>query len=197
MHVYFTTLYIVYVKLPNFVCQQINSKRIIISQVILITFIGELDAQFRHNTASPTWRYSISTHTTPSYDEKHWYIGETVYKNITGTVMHTPVLLSLFAITIPLMWYKQQRVYVKYMMPSRWMMPHDAVNKWKHFPRYWPFVRGIHRSPVNSPHKGQWHGALMFSLICAWTNGWANNKEAGDFRRRCAHYDVTVMNMHF
>ena len=43
---------------------------------------------------------------------------------------------------------------------------HDDVIKWKHFPRYWPFVRGIHRSPVNSPHKGQWRGALMFSLIC-------------------------------
>ena len=39
---------------------------------------------------------------------------------------------------------------------------HDDVIKWKHFPRYWPFVRGIHRWPVNSPHKGQWHGALMF-----------------------------------
>ena len=43
---------------------------------------------------------------------------------------------------------------------------HDDVIKWKHFPRYWPFVRGIHRSPVNSPHKGQWRGALMFTLIC-------------------------------
>ena len=42
---------------------------------------------------------------------------------------------------------------------------HDDVIKWKHFPRYWPFVRGIHRSPVNFPHKGQWHGALVFSLI--------------------------------
>ena len=41
-------------------------------------------------------------------------------------------------------------------------------HKWKHFPRYWPFVRGIHRSPVNSPHKGQWRAALMFSSICAW-----------------------------
>ena len=41
------------------------------------------------------------------------------------------------------------------------------VIKWKHFPRYWPFVRIIHRSPVNSPHKGQWRGALIFSLICA------------------------------
>ena len=40
---------------------------------------------------------------------------------------------------------------------------HDDVIKWKHFPRYCPFVRGIHRSPMNSPHKGQWRGALMFS----------------------------------
>ena len=71
---------------------------------------------------------------------------------------------------------------------------HDDVIKWKHFPRYWPFVREIHRSPVNSPHKGQWRGALMFSLICALTNGWANNRNAGDLRRHHAHYDVTVMN---
>ena len=47
----------------------------------------------------------------------------------------------------------------------RW---HDDVIKWKHFPRYWPFMWGIHRWPVNSPHKGQWRVALMFSLICAW-----------------------------
>ena len=57
---------------------------------------------------------------------------------------------------------------------------HDDVIKWKHFPRYWPFMRGIHRSTVNSPHKGQWRGALMFSLICVWINGWVNNREAGD-----------------
>ena len=38
---------------------------------------------------------------------------------------------------------------------------HDDVIKWKHFPRYWPFGRRSHRSPVNSPHKGQWRGALM------------------------------------
>ena len=62
-----------------------------------------------------------------------------------------------------------------------YVLNHDDVIKWKHFPRYWPFVRGIHRSPVNSPHKGQWRGALMFSLICAWISGWANNREAGDF----------------
>ena len=70
---------------------------------------------------------------------------------------------------------------------------HDDVIKWKPFPRYWPFVRRINRSPVNSPHKGQWRGALMFSLICVWINGWVNNREAGDLRRYHAHYDVTVM----
>ena len=70
---------------------------------------------------------------------------------------------------------------------------HDDAIEWKHFPRYWPFVRGIHRSPGNSPHKGQWRGALMFSLICTWINGWVNNREAGDLRRHRAHYDVIVM----
>ena len=59
--------------------------------------------------------------------------------------------------------------------------------------RHWPFVRGIHRSPVNSPHKGQWRRALVFSLICAWISGWVNNREAGDLRRHRAHYDITVI----
>ena len=70
---------------------------------------------------------------------------------------------------------------------------HDDVIKWKHFPRYWPFVQGIHRSLVNSPHKGQWGGALMFTLICARINGWVNNREAGDLGRYHPHYDVIVM----
>ena len=70
---------------------------------------------------------------------------------------------------------------------------HDDVIKCRHFPRYWPFVRGIHRSQVNSPHKGQWRVALMFSLIFVWINGSVNNREAGDFRRHRAHYDVIVM----
>ena len=74
---------------------------------------------------------------------------------------------------------------------DRWV--HDDVIKWKHFPRYWLFVLGIHRSPVNSPHESQWRGALMFSLICAWINGWINNREAGDLRRYHTHYDVIVM----
>ena len=70
---------------------------------------------------------------------------------------------------------------------------HEDVIKWKHFPRYHSFVRGIHRSPENSPHKGQWRGALMFSLICAWINCRVNSREAGDLRRHRAHYGVIVM----
>ena len=63
----------------------------------------------------------------------------------------------------------------------------------KHFPRYWPFVRGIHLSSVNSLHKGQWRRALMFSLINARINGWVNNREDGDLRRHRAYYDAIVM----
>ena len=57
------------------------------------------------------------------------------------------------------------------------------------------FVWGIHRSPVNSPHEGRWRGALMFFFffICAWTNSWAHNGEAGDLRRHRGHYGVIVM----
>ena len=50
--------------------------------------------------------------------------------------------------------------------------------------------------PVNSPHKGQLHGALMFSLICVWINDWVNNREAGFFRRYRAHYDVSLIVLH-
>ena len=70
---------------------------------------------------------------------------------------------------------------------------HDDGIKWKHLPRDWPFVRGIHRWPVNSPYKGQSRGSLMFSLICAWINGWVNNRESSDLRHHRAHYDVIVM----
>ena len=65
---------------------------------------------------------------------------------------------------------------------------HAEVTKWEHFPRNWLFVRWIQRPAVDSHRKCQWHGALMFSLICTWVN----NRDAGDLRCRRAHYDVTV-----
>ena len=75
------------------------------------------------------------------------------------------------------------------MLQEMKFLIHDDVIKWRHFPRYWPFCGEF---PVNSPHKGQWREALMFSLICAWTNSWLNNRVAGVLRRHRAHYDVNV-----
>ena len=49
---------------------------------------------------------------------------------------------------------------------------------------------------TNSPHKGQWRGAFMFSLICAWINRWVNSSEAGDLRRHRTNYDVIVIECH-
>ena len=81
--------------------------------------------------------------------------------------------------------------------PSISHCPDDCLTWWHNqmeiFSTLLAFVWGIHQWPVNSPHKGQWHGALMFSLICVWTNSWANNGDTGDLRRHGAHYDVTVM----
>ena len=68
---------------------------------------------------------------------------------------------------------------------------HADVIKWKYFPCYWPFERGIQRSPVNSPHKDQWRRALMFPSISAW----ANKRDAGDLVRHRAHDDVILMNL--
>ena len=52
---------------------------------------------------------------------------------------------------------------------------------------------GEFTGPGEFLHKGQWRGALMFSLICIWINGWVNNHEAGDLRRHRGHFDVNVM----
>ena len=52
---------------------------------------------------------------------------------------------------------------------------------------------GEFTSPVNSPYKIQWRGVLIFSLICAWINGWVNIREAGHLRHHRALYDVTVI----
>ena len=82
-----------------------------------------------------------------------------------------------------------------YMFSTQWIFfsDHDDVINRKHFPRYLPFVRGTHRSTVNSPHKGQWRGALILFFIFAWTNGWANDQGAGHLRRHCGHCNVTVI----
>ena len=71
---------------------------------------------------------------------------------------------------------------------------HDDVIKWKH-----SVLLGI--CAGNSSVTGEFPTQrpvtrnLVFSLICAWINAWVNNREAGDLRRHCAHYDVIVMHV--
>ena len=90
-------------------------------------------------------------------------------------------------------WHHEHTLHPLAALTIHHFINHDDVIQLEHFPRYWPFVWGIHRSPVNSPHKGQWRGALVFYLTCDWLNGWVNNREAGDLRRHRTHYGVTVM----
>ena len=73
--------------------------------------------------------------------------------------------------------------------------PHD-------YPYYWFMSWWRHQMETlsallaicagNLPHTKASDGALMFSLICAWINGWVNNGEASDLIRHHAHYDVPV-----
>ena len=88
-----------------------------------------------------------------------------VFRNLQSDRTFTQVMVMIFAISC--------YTFSRYIDTN--VAVHDEVIKWKHFPRYWPFVRGIHRSQVNSPHKGQWRGALMFSLSCVWINGWVKD----------------------
>ena len=111
-------------------------------------------------------------------------------------IQYIPWNMHIVLLCLVWLWlYHHFIVFMWYMYPYtaglfRW---HDDFIGWKYFPCYWSFVRGISRSPVNSPYKGQWRGALVFSLICAWINDWVNNREAGDLRCHRAHYDVNVM----
>ena len=77
-------------------------------------------------------------------------------------------------------------------MKEQWLYPW-----WRHqmetFSALLALCAGNSPVPVNSPHKGQWRGALMFSLIYAWINDWVNNREADDLRRQRSHHDVIVM----
>ena len=84
-----------------------------------------------------------------------------------------------------------------YCLDTLGKLIHDDVIKWKQFSRYWSIVRGLRRSLVKSPLKGHWRGALMFPLICAWTNGWVNNQDAGDLRRHRTQHGITVMELRY
>ena len=144
------------------------------------------------------------------------FVSDTFYENWYNFVTHiifTLPYLQDFSATVPRQHFKywmiclletyvhmfaawQSLVIVRLPLKS---LPVSNYAWWRHqmeiFPRHWPFVWGIHRSPVNSPQNGQSRGALMFSFICAWINGWVNNRAAGDLKRHDAHYDVIVMDL--
>ena len=112
-------------------------------------------------------------------------------KNLNGLKIldnsHTIAITYLINIGC---WWERCIQWASEWFGLEWILPFAW---WRHqmetFLRYWTFFAGIHRFP----HNGQWRGALMFSLICVWIDGWVNNHEAGDLRRYRAHYDVIVM----
>ena len=74
---------------------------------------------------------------------------------------------------------------------DRMRLFHDDVIKWKHFPRYWSFRNS--RVPVEFPAQRPltWSFDVFYDLRL--NNAWVNNREAGDLRRRHAHYGVIVI----
>ena len=122
------------------------------------------------------------------------YLNQCCPSSVTSHGVTRPHCVKMFAgIVIPIVKISRSRdispwiCFIQLIFKLNWnyWLSHDDVIKWKHFLRYWPFVRGIHRS--------RWRGALMFSFIDVWINDWVNNREAGDLRRQRGHYDVIVM----
>ena len=113
-----------------------------------------------------------------------------------GNGFHTWVLCILYWICAHQIcqWY-HQIICLTWITLINIDIPYKGITKcgWKYAINAIIHEYAYHRSPVNSPHKGQWRGALMFSLICVWLNVWVNHREAGDLRHYRAHNDVSVM----
>ena len=118
----------------------------------------------------------------------------------------TPASCTSIGVSVPLSTFCWENVTIEYI--AKMGHPGDyfisfryTVAWWRHQMETFSMLLALSagnspvtsESPVNSPHKGQWHGALVFHLICAWINGWVNIRKAGDLRCHRAHYDVIVM----
>ena len=113
----------------------------------------------------------------------------TIDRPISPNFLKTPRFKSI-ARSWALFWrpLQEKEQYVILKFQSSWL-----CHPMETFSALLALCEGNHRPPLDSPHKGQRRGALMFSLICAWTNGWANNRDACDLMRHRAHYDVIIM----
>ena len=69
---------------------------------------------------------------------------------------------------------------------------HDDAIRWKHFPRYWHFVRGISDRWISLTKAGD-EELWCFLWSAPWMNGWVNNSEADDLRSHRVHCNVNVM----
>ena len=108
----------------------------------------------------------------------HWYV-----------YVKEGVVFVLFVRLKTGIWYQQGRCkQTAQMITSIQFLEHDDVIKWKYFPGFWPFVRGIHWSPGNSPHKGQSRGALIFFLdlrLSKHSRGWWFETPSHSLWRHC------------
>ena len=89
--------------------------------------------------------------------------------------------------------YILYEIYYTAHSSLNYVIPHDDVIKWKHFPRYWPFVRGIHRPrwiPAQRPVTRRFDVFFDLRLNKRLSK---QNRHAGDLRRHRTHYDVIVM----
>ena len=120
--------------------------------------------------------------------------------------MYTPIPFATFIsqylrsspliMQITILWEKRKRLTGgPFFIPGLLLL--CAIPWWCHqmgtFSALLTLCQGNPLSPMDSPNKGQWRGALRFSLNCAWPNGWANTRDVGDLRRHMAHFDVTVI----
>ena len=112
----------------------------------------------------------------------------------TTSEWSTSLLPANVSLILEILWYIMVHHY--HIKPSAYGISYGAMTWWRHQMKHFRVTShfaGNSLFPVNSPHKGQWRGALVFSLICTWINGWVNNREAGDLRRHRGHYDVNEM----
>ena len=122
------------------------------------------------------------------------------YQNCCVILTDARVVRHRYAWTDTDPWLFDKKLYKCYQPRSDqglvgvdYIITHDDVIKWKHFPRYWPFVR--RNSPATGEFPAQRPVTRSFDVFfdLRLKIGWVNNGEAGELRRHIVHYDVTVM----